>query len=198
VTPDLIGAIVLAAGLSSRMGQPKMTLPWGETTVIGRVVDVLAEAGSSEIIVVTGGAHTEVVEVLRGREVHTIFNPKYQSGEMLDSIQVGMSVLGKDVGAAVIALGDQPQIQVGVVRSVIRRYQSKKPALVIPSFEMRRGHPWLVERSLWQEILDLDSFQTMRDFIEHNRQRIDYVNVDTPSVLQDLDTPEDYERHKPK
>jgi molybdenum cofactor cytidylyltransferase len=180
------------------MGQPKMILPWGDTTVIGRVVDVLTEAGLSEIVVVTGSAHAQVVEVLKGREVLSVINPSYQSGEMLASIQVGLGALSEDVCAAVIALGDQPQIQVGVVRSVIERYNSTRQPLIIPSFEMRRGHPWLVERGLWQEIMDLESFQTMRDFIENNRQRIDYVNVDTRSILQDLDTPEDYERHKPK
>ena len=70
-----VAAIVLAAGLSTRMGQPKMILPWGNTTVIGRVVQALIDGGLNQILVVTGGASQQVEEALHGMSVQTVYNP---------------------------------------------------------------------------------------------------------------------------
>jgi molybdenum cofactor cytidylyltransferase len=63
---------------------------------------------------------------------------------------------------------------------------------------MRRGHPWLVARSLWHEILTLRPSESPRDFLTRHANEIHYVNVHTPTVLADLDTPEDYENSRPK
>jgi len=67
----------------------------------------------------------------------------------------------------------------------------------VPSFQMRRGHPWLVARPLWPEILALKPPESTRDFLAGHAHEIHYVNVDTPSILADLDTPEDYEKSHP-
>jgi molybdenum cofactor cytidylyltransferase len=63
---------------------------------------------------------------------------------------------------------------------------------------MRRGHPWLVDRALWPELLALQSPYTLRDFLTAHAGEIRYLDVDTDSILQDLDTPEDYTQQKPK
>jgi CTP:molybdopterin cytidylyltransferase MocA len=62
---------------------------------------------------------------------------------------------------------------------------------------MKRGHPWLVTRSLWKEILELRPPSTLRDFLNKYSDAIHYVTVDTPSILADLDTPEDYRKSHP-
>jgi molybdenum cofactor cytidylyltransferase len=62
---------------------------------------------------------------------------------------------------------------------------------------MKRGHPWLVARSLWSQILAIKSPETPRDFINQYADEIQYVEVDTPSILADLDTPEDYQNSRP-
>ena len=67
----------------------------------------------------------------------------------------------------------------------------------MPSFQMRRGHPWLVTRPFWNEILELKPPQSLRDFLNSHASEIQYVNVDTPGVLADLDTPDDYHRSRP-
>lgn len=196
-----IGAVVLAAGKSVRMGQPKMAMPWGDTTVIGQVVATLASAGLGEVVVVTGGGRDDVERALdclpRDWPVRIIFNPDFVAGEMLSSIQTGVAELGNSCEAALIALGDQPQIEADVVVTILDTYYQSGASLVIPSFGMRRGHPMLIARSLWAELLALRSPQTLRELIQANQGEIVYVNVDTPSILQDLDTPEDYHRFKP-
>jgi molybdenum cofactor cytidylyltransferase len=182
------------------MGTPKMLLPWGETTVLGQVIATLAQAGVGEIVVITGGAR-ELVEAEAGRlarnfPLRCIHNPAHEKGEMLSSLQCGFSALGEQVGAALVALGDQPQISASAVLKVVASSTTSKARLIVPSYNMRRGHPWLVRRSLWMQILALTPEQTLRDFLSANAAEIEYVETDA-TILKDLDTPESYQREKP-
>ena len=212
----LPAAIVLAAGQSKRMGQPKMILPWGQTTVIGQVVSTLLQAGVGEIVVVTGGAAQEMQAALQGQPVHLAANPAYAQGEMLSSVQVGLAALPADCPAALIVLGDQPQIEASVVEAILAEYHAHGSQLIVPSYQMRRGHPWLVGRALWPALLALQSPErlepslpardgpaggqagTLRDFLNAHTEQICYLPVQTASVLQDLDTPQDYAQFKPE
>ena len=199
-----IAALVLAAGLSSRMGRAKMILPWGETTVIGQVVQTLWAGGVQQVVVVTGGSHQPVELALAslpatsGQHVQCVFNPDFANSEMLVSVQAGLrALLDTQCAALLLALGDQPQIQVGTVRAVIAAYCAAHAALVVPSYELRRGHPWLVDRRLWAGLVGQHLPFTLRDFLQQHRDSIHYVNVNTSTILADLDTPEDYERQAP-
>ena len=195
-----IAVVILAAGLSKRMGTPKMLLPWGETTVLGQVIRTFAETGVSEIVIVTGGARETVdAEAARLAEkfpVDCIHNPAYETGEMLSSLQCGLARLGPEVDAALIGLGDQPQLSLDSARKVVAAFESLGARLIVPSYNLRRGHPWLVERGLWGEILSLKAPETLRDFLNSHAREIIYVETDR-TILKDLDTPEDYQREKP-
>jgi len=193
----MITAIVLAAGQSVRMGTQKMLLPWGETTVISKVVATLVEAGVSEIYVVTGANHAAITRLIQGPDIHLVINPDYANGEMLTSVQVGLKAIAKDIEATLIVLGDQPQIESQVVRDVLARFQGTGHSLIVPSYRMHRGHPWLLGKSYWEEVLALKPPLTLHDFLNSKKQVIDYMEVDTPSVMQDLDTRQDYSRYKP-
>jgi molybdenum cofactor cytidylyltransferase len=188
-------AVIMAAGESKRMGSPKLVLPWGQDTVIGKVVRTLMEAGLSEIVVVTGGASNLVETALRGLAVRTRRNPDYTHGEMLASSQIGLQALSSKVETALLVLGDQPQIEVGVVKSILRVYEKDKPALVVPSYQLHRGHPWLVSRALWPAVFGLHPPETLRDFLKQHAAQITYLPVESASILQDLDTPEDYDHY---
>jgi molybdenum cofactor cytidylyltransferase len=194
----MITAIVLAAGQSRRMGAPKINLPWGETTVLGQVLGTLLQAGLEEIILVTGAHPVEGLEGFVERGVKAVFNPHHAAGEMLSSFQAGLRAAPKESEAALLALGDQPQMQADVVRAVVEVYRLNRPKLLIPSFQMHRGHPGVVGRSLWEEILAMEPPATLREFLNAHAREIQYLPVVTETVLQDLDTPEDYERYIPK
>lgn len=105
----MIASIVLAAGKSERMGRPKMSLPWGNNTVIGQVVTTLISVGLEQVVVVTGGGREDVLLALNSLPkewpVSTVENPEYVAGEMLSSLQVGVASLGEQGEAALIALG---------------------------------------------------------------------------------------------
>jgi molybdenum cofactor cytidylyltransferase len=193
----MITAIILAAGESKRMGQPKMLLPWGNDTVLSHVIKLFQEAGLEDILVITGGAKDQVEKAIAPLKVRTIFNKQFADGEMLTSIQCGISALARQTQAVLIGLGDQPQVQAGSVRMVCDAYRKSKSQIVVPSFNMRRGHPWLVERSLWNDFMDIKSPQSPRDFLNTHNEKIQYVPVEDPGILADLDTPEDYQRWQP-
>jgi molybdenum cofactor cytidylyltransferase len=116
---------------------------------------------------------------------------------MIYSLQAGLDTLPNSVEAALIALGDQPQINKKIVSDLLATYQQHKAPLVIPSYQMRRGHPWIITRSLWRKLIDFDFPVTMRDFLNQHAHQIHYLPVDTDIVLRDLDTPADYHQQRP-
>lgn len=194
-TPPFISAIVPAAGLSSRMGGPlpKPLLPWGSTTIIQTIVSTLDRAGADEIIVVTGHRQDLLAAALAETSARCVFNPAYTSGEMLASIQVGLAAADPAAAGVLLALADQPQIELATVQQVLAAFAvSAGKALVIPSYAMRRGHPILLPRRLWPAVLALPAGDALRTVIQRHADEIVYVTVDTPSVLADLDTPEQY------
>lgn len=193
----MITAIILAAGESKRMGQPKMLLPWGNGTVLSHVLSVFTNSGLEEILVVTGGAKEAVERSIAGLGVRVVYNRDFASGEMLSSIQCGIRALTRQTQGALIGLGDQPQVREGSVRMVCEAFKETKSNIVVPSYRMRRGHPWLVARPLWEELLSMESPQSPRDFLNAHQGGIHYVNVDDPNVLADLDTPEEYRKWQP-
>jgi len=193
----MISVIILAAGESKRMGQPKMLLPWGEVTVIEHVISVFMGAGLADILVVTGGAREKVEKVAAKYPVQSIHNEVYANGEMLSSLQCGLRALKPQAEATLIALGDQPQVQERSVRMVCEAFHKTRSNIVVPSYQMRRGHPWLVTRPLWDELLKMKSLESPRDFLNVHKDEIQYVDTDDPNILKDLDTPDDYQRSRP-
>ncbi len=182
------------------MGTPKLLLPWAGTTILGQVVSTFAAAGLQEVVVVTGAEHTRIeslVADLPGNiPIRTVLNPAHAGGQMLDSIKVGLSALDARPRAALIGLGDQPQVRLETLQKVISAFIRTSAPLVIPSFHNRRGHPWLVSRTLWQAILELPAQTTARQFLNASTGIVEYVDADE-SILQDIDTPDEYARQRP-
>lgn len=194
----MISVVILAAGESKRMGKPKMALPWENWTVIEQVISVFQGAELEDIVVVTGGAREQVENLVSEFNVKTIYNKDYSNDDMLSSLQCGLRAQRADAEAMLIALGDQPQVQERTVRRVCEAFARTKSNLVVPSYQMRRGHPWLAARPLWGELLEMNSPQSLRDFLNNHTDQIHYVNVDDPNILADLDTPEDYAKWRTK
>jgi molybdenum cofactor cytidylyltransferase len=200
------------------MGSFKLLLPWDGSTVVGRVVATLAEAGITDIVVVTGYRSEEVAGALARPPARTVFNPAYAEGEMLSSIQAGLAALGARVGtgapaglaparattragdaavaAALLCLGDQPQMEAETIRALLDVGEiGGWEGVIIPSYQRRAGHPILLPRALWPEIMA--GRAPLNAVLHGHRDRTIYVDVDTPSILADLDTPEDYRQAQP-
>ncbi len=188
----MIGAIVLAAGLSKRMGHNKLLLPFGSSTVIEMIVtEIMAAARLSDIVVITGHDRERIESTLARYPVRCAFNADYAQAEMIVSIQVGLRALGNAVEAALIMLGDQPRVQRDIIQRVIDAHEPT--TLTVPSYQMKRGHPILLARSLWPRVLSLPQESTLRDVIQVSEDHIRYVVVENDSVLREMDMPEDYD-----
>lgn len=195
-----ISAVILAAGKSVRMGQQKMLMPWGNTTVLGKVIETLQAAGVKDITLVTNS--TTALQITNYKHLHraqaqVLPITLNDGGEMLESIQLGLQAQKPTAQATLICLGDQPQVEERSVRNVCDIFRENQSSIVVPSYQMRRGHPWLIARKLWDEVLQMRAPESMRDFLNSHKDDIFYVECDSPSILQDLDTPADYLKFKP-
>ncbi len=188
-----VAAVILAAGMSSRMGQMKVLLPWGENkTILEHIIAQLNRAQVNPIIVVTGHLSVEVQEKAAPLGVNVVHNLDYKTGEMLSSLKVGLRDMPAHIEAALVVLGDQPRIQTNTIYQVMQAFIEGRGEIVAPSFERRRGHPILIGRRFWQEILDLPNDGAPRDVINAHSDRVAYVEVENDSILRDVDTPADY------
>ncbi|NTW09326.1 MAG: NTP transferase domain-containing protein [Anaerolineaceae bacterium] len=123
---------------------------------------------------------------------------------MLSSLQCGLYEIQESHGsesplsdAVLICLGDQPRIQAEIVQRIVDHYVKTGADIIVPSYKNRRGHPWLVAKTHWEEILRLETPQTPRDFLDRHSSSISYINVDNSSIISDIDTYEDYLRSRP-
>lgn len=175
-----------------------MVLPWGGKTVIGSVISAFQEADIEKIIVVTGG-YRELVEVEAERyQVECFFNTEFANGEMSTSLQTGLKRIAESTEFIFVALGDQPDISPEDIKEMMNLARFDTTKLIIPSYSMRRGHPWLIPSIYFSEIMELKPPETMRSFINKHEENISYYLVKKSNILADLDTPEDYQRLKPK
>lgn len=209
---DRIAAIVLAAGLSRRMGEPKQLLPWGEHTIIEQIVATLRRSPVDDIVVVVGHRAAEVQAKVRqaaerpvgpsvaagqaavDARVRTVFNPAYADG-MLSSIQCGVAALAADVRAAFIVLCDQPQLKAETLFTLREAFERAGLGLAVPSHQMRRGHPLLVDVHKYRaEIAAIDGPSGLQTLLQNHPGDILHVEFDDPGVLMDMDTRTDYEQ----
>lgn len=189
----MISAIVLAAGLSTRMGTLKQLLPYGERTVIEQVVSVLQSCSIDEIIVVLGHRGSEIRATLAPYAVRTTVNSRYHE-EMLTSIQQGWCEVSSGAEAVMHVLGDQPHLPASIVEQLIAAQRVQPNGIIIPSFNNRRGHPILIPAHYRAEIAALGATATMRDFMNAHIAEIAHLAVASDSILRDMDTPADYQR----
>ena len=189
-----ISGILLAAGLSTRMGEPKQLLPFGNSTLIETVVDNLLGSKLSEVIVVIGHEAEKVHARIGHKPVQTVFNPDYREG-MLTSAQCGVRAISESALAFALMLVDQPFITPDLINRVIDAYAQTDKGIVLPSYNYRRGHPVIFSRHYANEILSLTSESGgVKSLFGKYADDIHYVIVETDRVLRDIDDPADYEQ----
>jgi molybdenum cofactor cytidylyltransferase len=189
----MITAIILAAGQSKRMGTAKMLLPFGDSTIIESVIRSVLSSEVEEMLVITGARREEIELTISHLPAKTVFNPGYTSG-MLSSVQCGFENAGANADAAVIVLGDQPSLLPATIDHLIHAHRQTKKGIVLPVYLDRRGHPILIDMKYSKEIRHLNPHVGLRELIRNHAEDIFEVEVGTDSILQDIDTPRDYER----
>ena len=191
-------AIILAAGESRRMGQPKQLLPFGDKTMLGCVLDAFQSPRVDETIVVLGHKADEIAaKIISQAEtpvpLKIVRNPRYQSG-MFTSVQAGLQALPKQAALVLLALCDQPRLQRATVEKLIGQFENEHPQILIPVFDGRQGHPLLFRAEYAKEILAMDESLTLKHFLASHAEEIVRLSTTDEGVLIDIDDRPTYER----
>jgi len=189
----MICAVVLAAGRSQRMGTQKLLLPVGGQPLIARIVDQVLASSVAGVVVVTGADRERITAALAGRSVMFAVNHDLQ-GEMLTSVRCGLAALPPPCTAALIVLGDQPGVTAEVLERLLQAFPAAGRGIVVPTVQGRRGHPLLVALHYRDEILTQYDAVGLRGLLQAHPEDVFEVEVDTPGILADLDTPQDFQR----
>jgi len=186
-----VAGIILAAGESSRFGQPKQLLNWkGEPFV--RVLGKRAlDAGLSPVIVVTGANAEQVEAALNGLNITVVKNNNWKSGQG-SSIKTGVQALPSECGSAIFLLADQPQVGTSIIRALIEKHAEGLYPIVAPMVIDRRANPVLFDRVTFPDLLTLEGDVGGRAIF--HKHHVEYLPWHDDSLLLDVDTPEQYQR----
>ncbi len=146
-----IAGIVLAAGASSRMGQDKALLRWGDKTFLEHLLAALRNAETDPVRVVLGANADEVQKEISFGVGEVVLNPDWQKG-MLSSLVVGLNSLPTEVEAAVVCLVDHPCVSSTLIRALRENFHTGGKLIVVPTYRARRGHPVLFSAKLFDEL----------------------------------------------
>lgn len=150
-------ALILAAGGSRRLGRPKQLEPWGDSTLLGRVVSVAREMPVDEIWVVVGAESEKILAETDLGDAGVIENPEWEEG-IASSLRVGLDALTRlsRVERVVIMMGDQPDVSPEVVERLLEEHKRAKRPVSIPKYRYTLGNPVVVDRSLWSRVMSLE------------------------------------------
>jgi len=190
-----VSIVILAAGESKRMGEQKMLLPYEDKTIIETVVDKALHSKADHVLVVTGSHGPEIRTKLSQFAIDVVINDDYKSG-MLSSVQTGIRSVPEHAQAMMLLLGDQPMVKTEIINQIIAAYNSNAKRIVLPVYKGKRGHPVLIDISFKPDVKKLNPQKGLRQLIIENPEDILEVEVNTSSILKDIDTKEDYERQK--
>jgi CTP:molybdopterin cytidylyltransferase MocA len=189
-------AIVPAAGSSTRMGRPKLLLPYRDTTVAGALLDSLRAGGVERIVLVAAAGDALLQELARSAGVELAINERPERG-MLSSILAGLEALGgaeaieASARPLLVTPGDLPAIVPGTVRELIEALDRGPAPLAVPAYRGKRGHPIAIASSVVRDLPGLDPTIGLRQLLD--RHPVLELAVDDAAVITDVDTPADYE-----
>jgi molybdenum cofactor cytidylyltransferase len=189
--------IVLAAGMSTRLGQPKHLVQVDGKTFLARVVSAALESELSEVVLVLGHESERVLAALGSLGCHerlrTVVNDRYEDG-MAGSLQAGLLLVKEQYPAVMFLLGDQPLIDSGAINLLLHRFWSAGKDICVPRQGETRGNPVCFSRRFYEQILGIQGDTGAREIILRHPQDVLWVEIDRPSFFLDIDCAEDLER----
>ena len=192
-----IGAIILAAGMSKRMGSPKLLLPLNGHPIIHYPIALAKQQKLHPIMVIAGQYIEEISKVMKdSTDITFLYNPNYQSG-ISSSLKLGIEALTNQVDAVMIFLGDQPFVHEQVVRSIQTEYENERENgrwIVRPRYAGQPGHPILFDHELFGDFVTLNGDEGGRSIIRSHKDRLELIDFSEHLWGMDIDTSEDYEK----
>ena len=190
MSPGLITGVVLAAGSSRRLGQPKQILPYRDSTLLGETLRMARNCGFDQLIVTLGGAHADVRNHVALDDLETVVVDDHGSG-CSASLKVAISLVDPRSAGLVVLLGDQPDVSPQAVRRLLDVGTSEP--IAVCRYEDGIGHPFWLSRSIFGELSELHGDKGVWKLLDSGRFGVNEVAVDGPVPL-DVDTWDDYQR----
>lgn len=187
----MIAAIVLAAGLSARMGRPKQTLRLEGVPMLERTLKALRRTRVDRVVVVLGANAAEVRRSVKFEDEEVVVNARFRDG-MSGSLRLGLRAVERDADAAVIALADQPFVSPTTVDGLVEAYLASRAPIVVPVYRGARGNPVLFDRSLFLQIMRIEGDVGAKRVVESHKAELLELEVEDPGVVVDIDTPADF------
>lgn len=187
-----VAGVVLAAGASSRMGQNKLLLTLGGSTVLRRAAVTAAAAGLDPVLVVLGHEGERARAELAGLACRPVLNPLYRDGQTT-SLRCGFSQVPDEAAAAVVLLADMPLVTAEMIRALVARYRAGSAPLVVSVYGGVTAPPMLYGRALFAELRALTGGGCGKGVVKRHLREVEEVAWPA-SALVDLDEPADAER----
>jgi molybdenum cofactor cytidylyltransferase len=186
-----VGAIVLAAGRSTRMGGPnKLLAEIGGKPLVRFVAEQALASRATPVVVVTGHERAKVEAALTGLRVRFAYNPDYAAG-LSTSLKVGLAALPGEVDGAIVCLGDMPQVTAPLIDRMVDAFDPARGALVVvPTIEGKRGNPVVWSRRFFPDLMALEGDVGARHLIATYADAVAEVSVEDSAALTDVDTPD--------
>ena len=192
-----VSGIILSAGKSQRMGQPKALLPVFGTTFLEHIVNQIRGSKLVDFKIVLGHQPDTILDRLPNLRSATVINSRYEEGQ-LSSLQAGIrSLESGNPDGLMLFLVDHPFVESALIDELIGCFSKRNPPLVIPTFQGRRGHPVIFSRELFPELLDASPEVGAVAVVKQHRQQIYHLEWKSDEILIDVDTPEAYQRFVP-
>jgi len=193
----VIAGLVLAAGESSRMGRAKALLTYRGRTFLETIVATLRASGIERIAVVLGHHAGEIQRALDLEGIEVVINRDYRRGQT-SSLQAGLGALtAPELEATALCLVDHPAVSPATVRALVGQFEKTRAPVVIPTFHGQRGHPVVIGRALFDELLRLSPEEGANAVIRKYRLETHCVEVEDQGILLDIDDAESYQRLPP-
>jgi molybdenum cofactor cytidylyltransferase len=188
--PNKIAVILLAAGSSSRMGEPKQLLKIENDFLIRRSARVALQSNTYEVIVILGHRANEIRKLIEDLPLTILVNDQWEKG-IGSSIKRGISYLkGKSFEAGLVMTCDLPLLQPAHLQNLISSYQQNKVSVVASHYSGSLGIPALFDKKLFDQLLLIGDYQGAKQIIQENNKHL--ISIEFPEGAIDLDTPEDY------
>lgn len=192
----IVEGIILAAGLSTRMGVPKILIEFDGDTVMGRVVKASLGSGLHRTVLVAGASDRDALEAIAGTEgsrVSVVVNPNPEDG-MSSSLRIGLAALGSRRSGVMILLGDQPLITADTIDRLLSVFRLNSNKIIVPVIHGRRTTPVIFPARLFPELMAVKGDVGGRDVLKSHPDEIMQVEMGSSYDDTDLDTPEDLDR----
>ena len=189
---EIISSVILAAGESRRMGEPKMLMPFGDSTILATVITNAMNSAIDHVHVVLGAGAEGVGKSIDGQNVVQVINSDFRSG-MLSSVQAGLRSLPNATTAVMILLGDQPMISSSIMDRLAERYKRSEKTIFIASANGKKGHPVIFAAKYIPEILSYGPDDSLRKLYKNHPNEVEEMETANPEILRDIDTRGDYE-----